>query len=74
MGEDLLDKRKEKLIEILKNKKFIWVYLAIILIAVFGFNIRTNNVGVLGGYLLILMHMHFTGMQSILLRTGICLK
>ena len=51
MGEDLLDKRKEKLIEILKNKKFIWVYLAIILIAVFGFNIRTNNVGVLGGYL-----------------------
>src|SRR3989344_7470942 len=51
MGDDTLSKRRENFFLLLKNKKYIWVYLIVILIAIFGFYVRTRNLDVLGGYL-----------------------
>ncbi len=51
MGDDTLSKRKESLFLFLKNKKHIWVYLVVIIIAISGFFIRTRNLDALGGYL-----------------------
>jgi asparagine N-glycosylation enzyme membrane subunit Stt3 len=51
MTEDALEQRKEKAFSYIKSKKAILVYIAIILIALLGYYIRTANLPVLNGHL-----------------------
>lgn len=51
MEHDVLEKRKENALNFLKNKKTLFIILAIIFIASLSFYIRTRNVALLDGHL-----------------------